>query len=133
MNKLILLLCVCVAVLLGFWLSGARGAEAAEATLTWDEVVSPNLEGYKVYSGSQPREYGEPVTIGKVTTHTITIPDGKTIYFAVTAFDGDGIESDYSNEVSTHVKLPAPTGLKALLQKLVSWLFGNNLKIKSVG
>lgn len=129
MNKLILLLCVCVVVLLGFWLSGARGAEAAEVTLTWDEVVSPNLEGYKVYSGSQSREYGAPATIGKVTTHVATFIPGQTIYFAVTAFDIEGIESDYSNEVSTHVKLQAPTGLKALLQKLVSWLFGGTLKI----
>jgi hypothetical protein len=76
-------------------------AVAAVVSLAWDASISPNIAGYKVYVGIAPRTYGAPTTIGNQTTYTVTGLIGpKTFYFAVTAFDVDGNESDFSNEVS---------------------------------
>jgi len=74
-------------------------AMAADVSLAWDPSISPNIYGYKVYVGSGSRNYGTPITIGNQTEHTVTGLAAGTYYFAVTAFDGDGNESDFSNEV----------------------------------
>ena len=90
--------------------------------LAWDANPEADLAGYKVFKGLASRTYGTPpVTIGKVTTYTFTgLPSG-TYYFAVTAYNTAGQESEYSNEVSTPVPVlivgpqgpigpPGPTG-----------------------
>ena len=74
------------------------------AGLAWDAVIVPNLSGYRVYFGTAPGTYLQPVgqgtSVGNVTTYTMTgLASGTRYYFAVTAFDTLGIESDYSNEV----------------------------------
>ena len=61
-----------------------------------DGSVLDDLAGYKFYSGSASRDYDESVTLGLDTTHTY---EGEGQFFAVTAFDEDDNESDYSNEV----------------------------------
>jgi predicted phage tail protein len=73
---------------------------AADVSLAWDASVTPTVTGYKVYVGTASRTYGTPTTIGNVTTHTVTGLIAGTYYFAVSAFDAQGNESDYSNEVS---------------------------------
>ena len=74
------------------------------AGLTWDSVTDPNLSGYRLYFGTAPGTYlqsvGQGTSVGNVTTYTMTgLASGSRYYFAVTAFDTLGIESDYSNEV----------------------------------
>ena len=74
------------------------------AGLTWDSVTDPNLSGYRLYFGTAPGTYlqsvGQGTSVGNATTYTITgLASGSRYYFAVTAFDTLGIESDYSNEV----------------------------------
>ena len=79
----------------------ASSAWAESVPLAWDASVSPNIAGYKVYTGTTSRTYGTLITIGNVTTYTVPgLPSGFTYYFAVTAFDASGNESDFSNEVS---------------------------------
>ena len=141
-----LLISICVFIVLVF--SDAKGAHAAEVSLQWDANTEADLAGYKVYSGTTSGEYGMPaiVPLASLTTpsapgYTVTALDpSKRWYFVVTAYDTEGLESDYSNEVSTGTnyyedgKPPkAPTGLKAWWQRLISWLFGDKLKIKSIG
>jgi hypothetical protein len=78
------------------------------AILTWeapttnsDGTILTDLDGYKVYYGTSPGTYGTPLNVGNVTTYTIgNLSSGTTYYFAVTAIDISGNESDYSNEVS---------------------------------
>jgi len=74
------------------------------AILTWDAVTSPGLRGYRVYYSFESFKYihelGKIVDVGDVTTHKIEgLTRGKRYYFAVTAYDDEGKESDSSNVV----------------------------------
>ncbi len=59
-----------------------------------------DLAGYRIYWGQGSRTYTGSHTINDaaVTEWEVTAPPN-TYYFALTAFDGDGNESAYSNEV----------------------------------
>ncbi len=81
----------------------APQAAAADVTLQWDPNTETDLAGYKVYYGTASRTYGAPVTIGLQTTYTVTGLTAGTYYFAVTAFNTAGLESGFSNEVSTTI------------------------------
>jgi hypothetical protein len=78
-------------------------AIASDVSLAWDQSISPHLCGNKIYVGTASRTYGSPITIGLQTTYTVTGLSSGTWYFAVTAFDCDGNESDFSNEVSQKI------------------------------
>jgi hypothetical protein len=73
---------------------------AADVPLAWDSSVSQNIAGYRIYTGTESRVYGPPISIGNQTNYIVTGLTFGTYYFAVTAFDAAGNESDYSNEVS---------------------------------
>ena len=74
-------------------------ANAAQVTLAWDE--SDGAAGYKIYSGTTSNSYTWVVDVGNVTSYTTeNLTDGYTYYFAATAYDESGLESDYSDEVS---------------------------------
>ena len=86
---------------------------AGTASLSWDASASMTVTGYKVYYGVTSHVYSTPIIIGNVTSYALTtIPDG--IYFiAVTAFDAQGNESDFSNEImTTIITIAAPTNVK---------------------
>ena len=84
-------------------------AAAADVKLAWDASASANIAGYRLYYGPASKAYTASVTTPNLT-HTLSLPSGK-YYFAVTAYDANGNESDYSNEVSTIVKPDAPVNL----------------------
>ena len=75
-------------------------AMSADVSLAWDASVSPDAIGYDVYLGTSSRTYGSPITIGNRNSYTVTGLTPGTYYFAVTDFDINGNQSDYSNEVS---------------------------------
>jgi chitodextrinase len=75
------------------------------AVLTWTAVTDANLSGYRVYygtaSGTYLQPYGQGISVGNVTTYTVTgLSSGTTYYFVVTSVDTSGNESGYSQEVS---------------------------------
>ena len=80
-------------------------AGAREITLTWDANNEPDLSHYIVHWGTETGVYPTKTTeneIGLDTEYKITLPDdGKIYFFVVTAVDNSGLESDYSNEVSS--------------------------------
>ncbi len=86
-----------------FILIFAASASAREVTLSWDANSEPDLDHYIVYWGVLPGDYSQNSgDIGLVTEFSVEIPDdGQAYFFAVTAVDTAGLESDYSNEVST--------------------------------
>ncbi|MBU0910104.1 MAG: DUF2202 domain-containing protein [Proteobacteria bacterium] len=81
-------------------------AYSGELSFSWTPNTDASLAGYKIYYGSESRNYnvtidvGNPAIIdGKVTYTVQNLPEGNTLYFAATAYDNDGLESNYSEEV----------------------------------
>lgn len=67
-------------------------------TLKWSPNLEPDLAGYVVYYGLQSGVYKRSVTVTEPTA-TISVPTRFVVYFAVTAFNSEGEESAYSDEV----------------------------------
>ena len=85
--------------------------------LEWDPPLSDvqgapivNLAGYRIYYGTAPGDYVGFIDVpGNVTQYPIAdlslaVPVNNTTYYiAVTAFDYDNYESEYSNEITRYV------------------------------
>jgi hypothetical protein len=79
-------------------------------TLTWDSSPSPEIVGYRLYYGTASGDYTNSIATGNLTATTVSgLSAGVTYYFAVTAFTADGLESDFSNEVSYTRQAPGAT------------------------
>jgi len=76
-------------------------AFAGQTTLAWDANTDPAVAGYMVYYGEASRIYPSKVDVGNRTTEALTgLFEGKTYYYAVTAYDSARSESGFSNEAS---------------------------------
>jgi len=107
--------------------------KAEEYTLSWDANSESDLAGYKIYVGTESRKYNDVIiptgeqALATVFEGVLTIPEDTkiTYYFAVTAYDTSGLESDFSNEVfkeyDTRVAPAAPKNLK-WYEKIIAWL-----------
>lgn len=105
-------------------------------TLAWDANSEPDLAGYKVYRGTVSGTYGTPVTLPLSALPNPSAPQWTSpslangrYYFAVTAYNTAGLESGYSNEVSTTIATPPapPRNLRTIIQQLLAWLFGKRI------
>jgi len=86
---------------IGLLLGPSPAAVAGSASLAWDPNGEEDLAGYQLYYGQSSGSYQFTVDVGNQTTHTLSgLTDGQTYYFAVTAYDTSGNESNFSNEVS---------------------------------
>ena len=85
-------------------------AHAAQVTVAWDASTNPAVTGYRVHFGTAPGNYTTHIDAGNATSCVISgLLEGITYYFAATAYDGDGHESDYSAAVNYAVPMaPAP-------------------------
>src|SRR5688572_25863912 len=73
----------------------SRGAE--QVKLAWDENTESGIAGYRVYYGVGPSAFPNTVDVGLSTTGTVKdLQPGTTYYFAVTAYNADGLESNLS-------------------------------------
>ncbi len=87
-------------ILIALFLSAAV-ALAFGATLEWDPNPEANVAGYRVYIGSHTREYNTVIDVGLATQKLLeSLEPERSYYFAVTAYDSDGLESDFSDEVT---------------------------------
>ncbi len=98
----------------------ATPAHSDDVTLAWDPNSEPDLAGYRVYykeafsgppyNGTGATEGDSPIEVGNVTEFTLSgLTDGVTYFFVVTAYDTEGLESDYSNEVASSGYTPSPS------------------------
>jgi hypothetical protein len=92
-------------------------AFAFDAEFSWLPNTESDLAGYKVHWGTtESKQYeheydcGIPTTSddGRVHCTVADVPVTLT-YFAATAYDSAGAESDYSNEISVNFKPSAPS------------------------
>ena len=68
--------------------------------MSWDPSPDANVSGYNVYYGPSSLRYTNMLVVGNSTTLLVAgLVEGATYYFAATAFDLAGVESDLSNEV----------------------------------
>ncbi len=78
---------------------------AVETEITWSANSESDLAGYKLYIGKAPRQYTQVIDVGKQPGYTFSLTEtGVTYYFAVTAYDNAGNQSDYSEEVTAIVE-----------------------------
>jgi fibronectin type 3 domain-containing protein len=78
---------------------------SAAVTLTWDKSPSTNVTGYNVYRGTNSRVYSHAVSTTNLTAKMTNVPYYKTNFYAATAKDNNGLESDYSAEL-VHAAYP---------------------------
>ena len=82
-------------------------------TLAWDPSPDPSVVGYRLYEGNESLVYTNVINIGNGTTATIVgLIEGATYYFAVTAYDANGVESSFSGEIgyTVPVRVRVPFG-----------------------
>ncbi len=73
---------------------------SATITLAWDPNQEPDVAGYKIHYGTYSRTYQYTVDVKKFTSCTISgLKEGKTYFFAATAYDTHNNQSSYSAEV----------------------------------
>jgi hypothetical protein len=91
----------------------ASDAIAASVTLGWDSNPEPDLEGYVVYrnvgSPGPPYDYSDTLEEDDLVDPlhpkaTLTgLKEGNEYYIALTAYNSDGAESNFSNDVCVEV------------------------------
>jgi hypothetical protein len=73
------------------------------ATLSWDPVTDPTLDGYIIHVGTESGLYTRTIPVGNLTSYTVdSLSTGTTYFFAVTSHNEAG-ESQPSNEVSKSI------------------------------
>jgi hypothetical protein len=91
--------------------------------------------GYNVYYGGASGSYTNEINAGNVTTITISgLVAGATYYFAATAYDALGNESDFSSEISYLVpaNLPAMQNRSGLTGQFILTVSGSPGQIYDV-
>jgi hypothetical protein len=82
---------------------------AQSVSLTWSPSHSSNIIGYRLYYGTTSKVYTQKVSVGNTTATSVSnLTDGKTYFFAVSAYTTTSAESVLSNEVS--YKAPGSVG-----------------------
>jgi hypothetical protein len=86
----------------GLCLLLCAGASADQSvTLAWNPSTDPNVAGYFLCYGTNSGSYISQIDAGTNTTAKASgLREGRTYYFAFTAYNAQGLESDPSNEVS---------------------------------
>lgn len=84
-------------------------SDDATVAFKWTANTEPNLAGYRLYVGTVPGVYGGYVDVGNTTRFRLgDLIRGMTYYFALTAYNTAGIESELTPELSTQIPLVTP-------------------------
>lgn len=105
---------VAIALIVGLSM-GVSAQTTTEVRLAWDASSDPAVAGYVIDYGTASGVYSQSIGVGNVLQYTVTgLLFGKSYYFTVRAYDGNGAFSARSNEVSfttpTAPSTPPPPG-----------------------
>lgn len=75
--------------------------------LLWDFNPEPEVTGYLVYFGASPRAYTSVIDVGYANFAVIPHQQDAPSFYAVTAYNAEGLESGFSLEVSWSPNTPA--------------------------
>ena len=82
---------------------------SAEVTLAWNANPETNIAGYRVHYGTASGKYYAHIDVGNSVFYTVpNLPDQTNYYFALTAYNARGLESDYSAEAVYNPPPPPP-------------------------
>lgn len=100
---------------------------AATVTLAWDPSPDTNVSSYNIYYGGASGDYTNEISSGDVTNSVVSgLDEGATYFFAATAVDSSGDESDFSNEISYSVPGPQVLSTSNLSNSTYAGLFYEN-------
>lgn len=98
----------------------ATSAMAGTVTVSWDANSETDLGGYNIYVGESSTVYTGVVDVGNATSFSWSnLEVGRTYYFAVTAYDLSGNESDFSDEVNATLEDGGDTNPPELVDLVV--------------
>ena len=96
-----------ITILAGCGGSSNQAGGTGSVSLAWnvpttyvDGTPATGMVGFKVYYGTVSRMYTHTIDVNNVPCYTIKSLFPGTYYFAITAYDSSGIESDFSTELS---------------------------------
>lgn len=114
-------------MLFSAWLLIPAQATAYSLTLAWNASPSPDIAGYQVYYGTASGNYTNSLTVGNVTTATVSgLAAGVTYYFAVSATTAIGLASTLSNPASYSEAMSAA-------QMQIQALSGGQIRLNGTG
>ena len=97
--SLLAFLLLTAAIQYPFRAMGSVPSDPYSLNLSWNSSPSPEVVGYQIYYGSASGVYTNILFLGNLTTATVPgLASGVTYYFAITAVNILGQESDFSNE-----------------------------------
>jgi hypothetical protein len=101
------------AMVLTLFIAPLPDANAEDVTIGWDANSEPELEGYVVYrntgSPGPPYDHADTLPESELADPlhpeaTLTeLKEGEEYYIALTAYDTEGIESEYSNNLCVEI------------------------------
>ena len=92
---------------------------ASTLRISWNNNTEPDLAGYRIYCGSVSGAYGYVLDVGdNVCVDIDGVEEGTVYFFAVTAYDLVGNESDFSREISVLI----PENQTGFLSAIVNWI-----------
>jgi hypothetical protein len=115
--------CLLLAVLAALLLFGGASTACAyyDVVIAWDPNYDPDLAGYILYvdDGTTPMPYGyvdtyelDELDPKNPMIKIMDLNEGIAYYFTMTAYDMDGNESDYSDELCVMNGRSCPTSLR---------------------
>ncbi len=107
---------------------------AGEVIVSWSPNVEKDLMGYRIYYGTNGGDYTNFMDVGNVTNRTVNnLMPGTTYFFAVTAYDSAGNESEYSKEVGIELppldnSKPEIVGVNIIDNKNIDLMFSESIE-----
>lgn len=79
-------------------------------SLTWDPDPDPIVVGFRFHCGTTSGVFTQVINVGDATTRLVlNLVGERTYFFAVTAYETNGVESSPSNKASYAAPVSTPT------------------------